>query len=63
MKAVYELTKVLGIYFNIHKSRLVLIAQVVLALIKVRIVCLNELASAALIIVWSNAIYAAFLKT
>ena len=45
MREVYKLTMILKKYFPISFARITLIAQMVLALIKVRTVCLSEVAT------------------
>ena len=45
MKEVYELSSLLKKHFYINAARIMLIAQMVIALIKVRTVCLREIAS------------------
>ena len=45
MKEVNELSSILKQYFFIHGARIALIAQMVIALIKVRNVCLSEIAA------------------
>lgn len=45
MREVYKLTLILKKYFKINFARITLIAQMILSLIKVRTVCLSELAT------------------
>lgn len=45
MREVYKLTLILKKYFNINFARITLIAQMILSLIKVRTVCLSEVAT------------------
>ncbi len=45
MREVYKLTVILKRYFNINFARITLIAQMVMSLIKVRTVCLSEVAT------------------
>ncbi len=45
MREVYRLTQILKKYFNINFARITLIAQMIMSLIKVRTVCLSEVAT------------------
>jgi len=45
MREVYRLTLILKKYFNINSARITLIARMILSLIKVRTVCLSEVAT------------------